>query len=58
MVEIYLFRRIKVQTPFLTDSRVIHGRALRVSKSMGNFGDHKFTSCLLLHGFKVLKGKK
>jgi hypothetical protein len=54
MVEIYLFRRIKIQTPFLTDSRVINGWARRISKSMGNSGNHEFPRCHLLR-FKVLK---
>lgn len=57
MGELHLFRRIKIQNPFLPDSRMINGRARRISKFMGNSGNREFPSCRLL-SFKILKGEK
>lgn len=57
MGEIHLFWRIKIQTPFSPDSRMINDRARRISTSMGNSGNHESLRCPLL-SFKVLKGEK
>lgn len=57
MGEIHLFRRIKIRTPFFPDTRMINGKARRISKFMGNFGNHEFPSCHML-SFKVLKGEE